>query len=106
EARHRAWQSAHTLRSEREAIVAEAEALAESTPPAKGKTWRALERRWHAATDAGPSDDDLEAMQVRFAAAGERLQRRRHELEEHREEAQAENLARLTALQARLVQPT
>lgn len=103
EARRRAWEVAEAVRAEREALVAEAEALAESTPPAKAKVWRALDRRWQAAMasggGAGEADD---ALRARFAAAGERLQRRRAEAEAQRSEAQQENLTRLTALETRL----
>jgi hypothetical protein len=102
EERHRAWQAAETLRAEREAVLAEAEAMADGSPPAKAKAWRALERRWQALAPGGESGAELEAMRQRLTAAGERLQRRRHEVEQHKGETQQENLTRVTALVARL----
>ena len=102
ERRHERWRTGEHLRAERTALVVEAEALAGTTPPPKAKAWKAIERRWTALAPESETSEELTALRQRLANAGERLQRRRHESEQHKGEAQQENLTRLTALHARL----
>jgi hypothetical protein len=102
ERRHERWSADEKVRAERHALVVEAEALAGTTPPPKARAWKAIERRWTALAPEEDASEELVALRRRLASAGERLQRRRHESEQHQGEAQQENLTRLTALHTRL----
>jgi hypothetical protein len=83
-----------------EALVGEAEALADGPAVPPAKAWKALERRL-ADLDDG-TDGGTAALRERFAGAGERLRRRRHDADRERDDVRRQNLIRLDALCDRL----
>jgi len=102
-ARHERWLAGANLRAVLEAMVAEAEGLADATPPPAPKRWKAIERRWAALfPSAGNGDPQLDELVRRLDATRERGRQRAHEVEARRSELERENLARLERLCARL----
>ncbi len=83
-----------------EELLAEADALADATPPPPAARWQALERRWAARAREADAMDG--ALQQRFAQAAERAAARRREADEQQQAQQRANLRRLQDLQERL----
>ena len=98
-ARHQDWLAAEALRTELETLVAEAEALAEVSPPPAAKRWKMLESRWESRAARA-----VEPLARRFAAAGQRLQQRWQEAEQRRASLERKNLTHLEALCTRLLE--
>jgi hypothetical protein len=94
-ARHRARRTAATQRADLEALVAEAEALADAPQPAAAKAWKALEARWE---PRAREAHDAEPLVQRFAAARQHVQ----QAEQHRATLEQKNLRHLETLCARL----
>jgi hypothetical protein len=106
ESRYRRWQQRDTFRRQLEALVLEAEALTGSggAPETSGR-WAGLEQRWRvleASADPHNQDPAEPALRQRLAQAGERLLEQLKEANEQLAQRKAENLARVTALCARL----
>jgi hypothetical protein len=102
DARHRAWRARQDRRGQLEALLDEANRLADETPIPKAKRWYALEERWNAMAGG----EDVAGLASRLADARARLERRRHEAGQQREDLQRENLARLETLCTRVEELT
>ncbi len=103
-ARHQRWLAHQARRAALEAVVGEAETLADSSPPPAARTWKALEGRWASLEPARESSHESALLARRFASAGEHLQRRWEEAEQRQGALRQENLTRLARLCARLEQ--
>jgi hypothetical protein len=101
-ARQRESMAAGAALAELEAVVQEVEALADAASAPSSKTWKALASRWEACRAAAHGDTDVEAIAGRFAAAEERVRRRRQDAERDRAKVEQENVSRLGALCSRI----
>lgn len=100
--RHQRRLALEDLRARLTAIVEEAEAAADATPPAAPKVWQAIERRFKDTDQPAHTGIDFAPYQRRFTGAAERWQRGRKEADERRGADQLANVARLEKLLARL----
>src|SRR5262249_27084055 len=101
-ARPQEWLDAEGVGAELAELVADAEALADSSPLPTSKRWTTFESRWRARQRAGGPGAAVDPLARRFAAARERLRQRCREDEQHRSTLEGKNLARLEALCTRL----
>jgi hypothetical protein len=97
ETRHRRWRAREDGRVHLVSLVEEIERLANESPIPKAKRWHALEERWREST-VGAEREDVATLEPRVTDARERLERRRHEAGQRREDLQRDNLTRLEAL--------
>src|SRR5262249_30094447 len=101
-ARHQRWLATTAQRTALEAIAAEAEALAASSPLPSTQAWKALASRWSARAQGDRTGPEIESIERRFAAAEERFRERRREAEQQRSKLEQANLHRLQTLCGRL----
>src|SRR5262249_45032481 len=100
--RHQRWLATNAQRTDLEAVAAEAEALAASSPLPSTQAWKALASRWNARAQGNRTGPEIESIERRFAAAEERLHERRREAEQQRSKLEQANLHRLQGLCGRL----
>jgi hypothetical protein len=103
-ARHERWLARAAQRAALDALIAEAETLADASPLPDGQSWKALEKRWTSCDRAALGSEELILAQHRFASAAERLAERRQESDQHRGERQRANLERLERLCTKLTE--
>jgi Domain of Unknown Function (DUF349) len=98
--RHESWTASHAVRAQLEALLPEAEVVAEGPDlPAARAGLTTLEKKWQETRGDAPAHPDLDE---RFAAYSRRLGEREAEARKKREAAEKQNLARLTAFALRL----
>ena len=98
--RHESWTASQEVRAQLEALLPEAEALAEGPDLAAARTgFLALQKKWQ---EMGGDAQGLSDLGERFGASARRLGEREAEARKEREAAERKNLARLTALAGRL----
>jgi hypothetical protein len=102
EERHRQWRARGGRHVQLVALVEEAEQLAEESPIPKAKRWHALEEQWAGLARGVADDDDRAMLERRLADARTRLEQRRQEAGQRRDDLQRENLARLETLCGRV----
>ncbi len=100
--RHQRRLAANAQRANLEAIAADAEALAGSSPLPSAQAWKALATRWNARPRGDETGPEIESIERRFAAAEERFRERRQEADQQRSKIEQANLHRLQALYGRL----
>ena len=98
--RHESWTASQAVRAQLEALLPQAEALAEGPDLSAARTgFLALQKKW---LETGGDAQGLSDLDGRFAAAARRLGEREVDARKDREAAEKQNLARLTALAGRL----